>query len=328
MNNAQFQSFINNELPRRISSDVPVTGNLPSGKFLKTTGVGLNVETVDRVESGVIHLIEQPSHAFNILTPIYHDGTQWQPARANQAYTLANYVVVKVIDTDHFEMAMSGRYNIPDHGLTPGQYYFTSSAIAGQLVPDEPEIFSNPVLYVESSSYIHILPYRPSYTVVGIDQNPDDVDENEGDFFKQTVIIDGEILYRRKFTLEYKFIPNSQEISLNGVLLDENVDYLVQDDVIVFVPGLEIVELDRITVQGLKGTAYSIFKKSIIEIDITLLQTRQIILESKPVESSITLTLNGLILVETIDYTVSESTVTITPDVIMYSTDILAIRYV
>lgn len=327
MNNLQFQSFVNNELPRRISSEVPVSGNLPSGKFLKTTGVGLNVQVVDRVDSGVVHVIEQDQHSFNLLTPVYHDGAKWSPARANQAHTLANYVVVNIIDANTFEIAMSGRYYIPDHGLVPGQYYFTSATTAGALVPDEPVMYSNPVLYVESPSYIHILPYRPSYTMEAIDQNGEP-EEDEADYFKQTVIIDGEILYRRKFTLEHRFIPNSQEVSLNGVLLDEGIDYLVQEDIIVFVSTLEIQELDRISVQALKATAYSVFKKSIIDININFILNRQIQLSTKPVENSVTLMHNGLILVETIDYSVSENIITVMPDVILYSTDTLIVRYV
>lgn len=41
-----FEDFVNTELPRRISTTIPAGGNLPTGYYLKTTGVGLNVETV------------------------------------------------------------------------------------------------------------------------------------------------------------------------------------------------------------------------------------------------------------------------------------------
>ncbi len=46
--NEQFMKFVNSELPKRISiNNMPASGNLPAGKLLKTTGVGLNVELYD-----------------------------------------------------------------------------------------------------------------------------------------------------------------------------------------------------------------------------------------------------------------------------------------
>jgi hypothetical protein len=42
-----FENFVNKELPKRVSTDIPPDGNLPAGKFLKTTGIGLGVEPSD-----------------------------------------------------------------------------------------------------------------------------------------------------------------------------------------------------------------------------------------------------------------------------------------
>ena len=42
-----FELFVNAELPRRISTEVPVSGNLDAGKIPRSTGVGLGVEFVD-----------------------------------------------------------------------------------------------------------------------------------------------------------------------------------------------------------------------------------------------------------------------------------------
>lgn len=42
-----FENFVNKELPKRISTEIPADGNLPAGKFLKTTGIGLSVEASD-----------------------------------------------------------------------------------------------------------------------------------------------------------------------------------------------------------------------------------------------------------------------------------------
>lgn len=46
--NEQFMKFVNSELPKRLSiGNMPLSGNLPAGKLLKTTGIGLNLELHD-----------------------------------------------------------------------------------------------------------------------------------------------------------------------------------------------------------------------------------------------------------------------------------------
>jgi len=42
-----FEDFVNTELPRRLSIDVPETGNLPANKLIMTKGVGLGIKLVD-----------------------------------------------------------------------------------------------------------------------------------------------------------------------------------------------------------------------------------------------------------------------------------------
>jgi len=50
----QFEEFVNTELPKRISTDVPPSGNLSDSKYLRTTGIGLGVEVVDAPSGGEI----------------------------------------------------------------------------------------------------------------------------------------------------------------------------------------------------------------------------------------------------------------------------------
>ena len=38
-----FETFVNTELPKRVSIPVPDGGNLPAGKVLTTTGIGVTV---------------------------------------------------------------------------------------------------------------------------------------------------------------------------------------------------------------------------------------------------------------------------------------------
>lgn len=42
-----FQGFVNRELPKRVSSEIPEKGDLKPGLVPRSTGVGLNVEFVD-----------------------------------------------------------------------------------------------------------------------------------------------------------------------------------------------------------------------------------------------------------------------------------------
>lgn len=104
----------------------------------------------------------QPSHGFSILTPIYHDGTIWKKAQANNGETLATYVVTKA-STDSFTAVKFGILKLTGHGLTVGEFYYVSSATAGAITTQEPTFgFSNPVLYVETIAKIHIMCHRPS----------------------------------------------------------------------------------------------------------------------------------------------------------------------
>ena len=47
-----FEDFVNAELPKRVPTEIPPGGNLASGLFLRTTGLGINVEAVPVVPGG------------------------------------------------------------------------------------------------------------------------------------------------------------------------------------------------------------------------------------------------------------------------------------
>jgi microcystin-dependent protein len=104
----------------------------------------------------------QVAHGFSVLTPIYHDGTQWQMAQANASNTLATYVVTEV-STNAFTATKFGVVEVASHGLTVGEYYYVSKDTAGAITSTEPFFgYSNPVLYVQDSLNIHIMAHRPS----------------------------------------------------------------------------------------------------------------------------------------------------------------------
>lgn len=107
--------------------------------------------------------ISQPSHGFSPGTAIFHTGSEWTAAKANDSETLGTHIVQST-SGDDFVAVQVGRTNIESHGLTIGEYYFvTATGTSGTLDVDEPSSgFSNPLVYVEDSDIVHVLPFRPS----------------------------------------------------------------------------------------------------------------------------------------------------------------------
>ena len=86
-------------------------------------------------------------------------------AQANATTTLALGIVTAVADSNTFTVAQSGRFELSSHGLTVGQWYYLSASAAGGLVTTEPTI-SQPIVYVESASFIYVYQYRPTNLLV------------------------------------------------------------------------------------------------------------------------------------------------------------------
>jgi len=105
--------------------------------------------------------VEQEDHGFDALDAIRHNGSEWVLGIANDSEKLATHLVVDVLDADRFRASMTGRHKIASHGLTIGKYYFVSDTLSGGLIDSTQEIYSNPLIYVETEDYIHVLPYRP-----------------------------------------------------------------------------------------------------------------------------------------------------------------------
>lgn len=131
------------------------------------TTVGLQVATTQYVEdalSGGGTFIErtQAAHGFSVLDAIYHNGTNWVLAQADDAATLAEYVVTEVPDVNNFVAGKFGSVTITAHGLTVGEHYFLSDLTAGAGTITEPSQFSSPLYYVEDANTLHIEVYRPS----------------------------------------------------------------------------------------------------------------------------------------------------------------------
>ena len=106
--------------------------------------------------------VTQTSHGFTVPTAVYDNGSGWVAAQADNADTMATHVVIEVVDANTFKVSNSGRADIGAHGLTVGQYYFTSDNVAGGVTPIEPEDYSNPLFRVASATEIDLVPWRPT----------------------------------------------------------------------------------------------------------------------------------------------------------------------
>ena len=109
--------------------------------------------------------ITQSSHGLAVKDAIRHNGSAWVKAQANATTTLALGIVTAVADSNTFTVAQSGRFELSSHGLTVGQWYYLSASAAGGLVTTEPTI-SQPIVYVESASFIYVYQYRPTNLLV------------------------------------------------------------------------------------------------------------------------------------------------------------------
>ncbi len=109
--------------------------------------------------------ITQSSHGFAVKDAIRHNGSAWVKAQANAASTLALGIVTAVADSNNFTIAQSGRFELSSHGLTVGQWFYLDASNAGGLTATEPEI-SQPIVYVESTSFIYVYQYRPTNLLV------------------------------------------------------------------------------------------------------------------------------------------------------------------
>jgi len=121
---------------------------------------------VDNNESTKFN-VNQSTHGLSVLDAIYHNGTIYTEAQADDAETLGMLIVTEVIDTNNFVATLVGKTTITSHGLTIGEYYFVSDSVAGGLTATEPGTgsFSNPILFAVDANTLIVLPFRPSSVV-------------------------------------------------------------------------------------------------------------------------------------------------------------------
>ena len=161
---------------RKFTSGAPTTSDLVEGEIAINTAdkklyIRDNANNIVEIASGggtaggSTSEITQSSHGLAVKDAIRHNGSAWVKAQANATTTLALGIVTAVADSNTFTVAQSGRFELSSHGLTVGQWYYLSASAAGGLVTTEPTI-SQPIVYVESASFIYVYQYRPTNLLV------------------------------------------------------------------------------------------------------------------------------------------------------------------
>lgn len=152
---------------------ITYAGSASDGQFVFATDTKKMYQIIDNELAAVggggatAFEINQVAHGFAVGEGVYHNGATWVKAQANDADTLAYFVIVEVIDVDNFIAADFGRIEVPAHGYTIGNFYFLSDSVAGQATNVEPSSFSNPLFYVEDANTLQVKCLRPA--VVGQD---------------------------------------------------------------------------------------------------------------------------------------------------------------
>jgi hypothetical protein len=161
---------------RKFTAGAPSTSDLVEGEIAVNTADkklyvrddSNNIVEIGGGGGGSTSDITQSSHGFAVKDAIRHNGSSWVKAQANATTTLALGIVTAVADSNNFTIAQSGRFELSSHGLTVGQWYYLSSAAAGGLVTTEPAI-SQPIVYVESASFVYVYQYRPTNLLINSD---------------------------------------------------------------------------------------------------------------------------------------------------------------
>ena len=160
---------------RKFTAGAPTTSDIVEGEIAINTAdrklyVRDNSNNIIEIGGGggSTSDITQSSHGFAVKDAIRHNGSSWVKAQANATTTLALGIVTAVADSNNFTIAQSGRFELSSHGLTVGQWYYLSSAAAGGLVTTEPAI-SQPIVYVESASFVYVYQYRPTNLLINSD---------------------------------------------------------------------------------------------------------------------------------------------------------------
>lgn len=101
--------------------------------------------------------IEQTAHGFDPLQTIRPSSGNWVTALAPEALA----VVTEVVDANTFMIGVSGVYKVTN-SLTANQVYYASSTLAGAITTQEPDDYSQPILFAIDAETVYINVFRPA----------------------------------------------------------------------------------------------------------------------------------------------------------------------
>lgn len=150
-----------------IQAKIGITGlvgpdDVPIG-WIDLNNSGLSYASPDSVSDTSRLDVFQTSHGFIVGDAVYFNGSNWSKADASNGEKLSIGIICYLNGDDAFTVQFSG-YITGLSGFTPGQYYFVSATTPGalQLTEPAPANWSNPILFVLTSTTGVVLPWRPS----------------------------------------------------------------------------------------------------------------------------------------------------------------------
>jgi hypothetical protein len=183
------KTLLGNQSGTNTGDQTTVSGKSGSTDALETTGATVDVSASAPPTAGQVLIAStataaewqdfagggseieksEAGNTFVVGTAIYHDGLNWQFAKADNADTLAEFVVTEIIVAGtSFKAAKFGQVTSVGHGFTPSEHYYLSdvSNIGGAVIA-EPSTFSCPLFYVEDANTLQLEVYRPAVVNAG-----------------------------------------------------------------------------------------------------------------------------------------------------------------
>ena len=114
-----FETFVNGELPKRISIAVPASGNLDPDKYVVSTGVGLGVKLVDAPGGSATPTSTAVDQFLVPVTPS-HDFTLSHAPLANSETVMINGLVLVNYNSGDYSITGSTLTLSPEHVIEAG----------------------------------------------------------------------------------------------------------------------------------------------------------------------------------------------------------------
>ena len=125
----------------------------PTGIDIQT-GIARRYKDSDIIAGNNALVVNQTAHGFSVLNGARYNGSSWVAAQANSLSTLAEGVVIAVIDTNNFVVINSGYFEIT-HGKPVGLQYYLDASTAGGNTSTRPTIYQGLFITV-TTTLVHV----------------------------------------------------------------------------------------------------------------------------------------------------------------------------